>query len=177
MKKEKWYFIYMKRSGLTPTLYAITDKKKLKDSFLSERNPNLFVCKKKLLDSNEVINVKSSLGQRMLYDREFETSDDEGIHKVHLVVTEKEDIDSYTHDNKALEILGRNTNPELMCANDSITNALHTLLYYHVMSFVTGNDDPFLDGVSALPPKFFDSGYKIDRLGIFLMMYGDTMKK
>ena len=76
------YFIYMHGDKFTPRIYAITDKKELKDSFLSERNPNLFIAKKKKVTQEEKVSIMMNLTGRVLSNRGFVTKDEDGDNPV-----------------------------------------------------------------------------------------------
>ena len=163
----------------TPRIYAITDKKELKDSFLSERNPNLFIAKKKKVTDEEKVSIMMALNGRMLSNRGFVTKDEDGEKtEVILTVTEEEDIDTYSYsDEQVFEFINKFTNPIAECFKDSILEALHELLYFHIMKFYD-SENPFLDGIgSNRLPEIGNCKYTIDRLSAFLQLYGYTMKK
>lgn len=169
-----WYFIYLKREGLTPTLYAVTDKKKLKDSFLRERNPKLFFCKKKSLNKYEDLNVKEILRRRMLHKSFLITKDDIGKHEVKIVLTEDEELECYTGDSIALKEISKHVDYQMMYANDDLLKSLNTLLYFHILNTYENRDNPFLD---CNPTPIFDVNYSVDTLGLFIKLYGYTLKK
>ena len=173
MSDRTWYFIYKVNNDLTPFLYAITDKKELKDSFLSERNPN-FICKKNKVDKETEIELKKRVSQRILVKSAFETSDDDGIHDVYLTVTREEEFETFSHDNEILNIIEKNIDREFCYANKEISKALYQLLYFDFMKFIDYSD-PFLDGIGNDEIQF--SNYHFDRLGVFIELFGHTMKK
>ena len=173
------YFIYMHGDKFTPRIYAITDKKELKDSFLSERNPDLFIAKKKKVTQEEKVSIMMNLNGRMLSNRGFVTKDEDGEKtEVILTVTEEEDIDTYSYsDEQVFEFINKFTNPIAECFKDNILEALHELLYFHIMKFYD-SENPFLDGIgSNRLPEIGDCKYMIDRLSAFLQLYGYTMRK
>lgn len=172
------YFIYMHRNNFTPTLYAITDKKELKDSFLSERNPDLFITKKKKVTYKQKVYIMKELNGRILANRGFVTKDKKGeTTQVVLTVTESEDIDTYSYsDLQVFEFINRFTNPIAECFKDELLDALYDLLYFHIMSYYD-MENPFLDGISSFRfPEVGSCKYTIDRLAAFLQLYGYTMK-
>ena len=173
MADKTWYFIYKVNKELTPFLYAITDKKELKDSFLRERNPN-FICKKYKLNKESEIEVKKQIPNRILTKSGFETSDKNGKHNIYLTVTSEEEIETFSHDDDILNIIERNIDRELCYANTDVTKALYQLLYFDFMKFMD-YVDPFLDGVGNDDVPF--TNYKFDRLGVFIELFGHTMKK
>ena len=163
----------------TPRIYAITDKKELKDSFLSERNPDLFIAKKKKVTQEEKVSIMMNLNGRMLSNRGFVTKDEDGEKtEVILTVTEEEDIDTYSYsDEQVFEFINKFTNPIAECFKDNILEALHELLYFHIMKFYD-SENPFLDGIgSNRLPEIGGCNYMIDRLSAFLQLYGYTMRK
>ena len=163
----------------TPRIYAITDKKELKDSFLSERNPDLFIAKKKKVTQEEKVSIMMNLNGRVLSNRGFVTKDEDGEKtEVILTVTEEEDIDTYSYsDEQVFEFINKFTNPIAECFKDSILEALHELLYFHIMKFYD-SENPFLDGIASNKlPEIGGCKYEIDRLAAFLQLYGYTMRK
>ena len=173
------YFIYMHGDKFTPRIYAITDKKELKDSFLSERNPDLFIAKKKKVTDEEKVSIMMTLNGRVLSNRVFVTKDKNGEKtEVILTVTEEEDINAYSYsDEQVFEFINRFTNPIAECFKDDIIEALHELLYFHIMNFYD-TKNPFLDGIASNRlPEIGGCKYEIDRLSAFLQLYGYTMGK
>ena len=173
------YFIYMHGDKFTPRIYAITDKKELKDSFLSERNPNLFIAKKKKVTQEEKVSIMMNLNGRMLSNRGFVTKDEDGEKtEVILTVTEEEDIDTYSYsDEQVFEFINKFTNPIAEYFKDDILEALHELFYFHIMNFYD-TKNPFLDGIASNRlPEIGNCKYTIDRLSAFLQLYGYTMRK
>lgn len=169
---KTWYLIYMKRPGITPFLYAITSNKKLKDSFLRERNPKLFFCRKKELDKEgENILCLQSRG-KILTKQAFTTRNSDGNQEVELIVTADEDMGTYTHDTDILKIVSKFIDHEVCNVTDDILKALNTLSYFTIMNYVSEISDPFLDGVEVEEPF---NGFSFDRLGVFIKLFGDTL--
>ena len=101
------YFIYKNDKINSPSLYAITDKKELKKSFMEERKKSLFIVKERELNKDEFKDIMKNNSNYLLERRGFITkpsSSNSLLEKrceVYLTTTSYEEMDVYIKSNKA----------------------------------------------------------------------------
>lgn len=175
----KVYFIYLNDKINTPSLYAITDDKNLKNSFMEERKKSLFIVKQKEIDKKDYKNFISRHDGYLLGRRCFETksSSSELLKNravAYITATWSEEMRVHTSMDKVVLEISRFTDEYSGAFNKKILSALNTLLYFDVLAYkcdMTGNSSYLTSGFNYLPPNDF----RIDALGVFLYYYGYTM--
>ena len=172
------YFIYKHGQDIHPFLYAITDKKKLKDSFVKERKKSLFVVKEKDMTKEQFLQLCSQHGKYLLGKRGFETQSPfpelSSSSVIWLTTTDYEEMDVFTKEDTVLVSLGRYTD-DIACAfKKELLKALDLLHYFEIYKFVNDRRySYFVEGVDL----FSSENYRIDMFGVFLYLYGDTLDK
>ena len=111
MEMKKVYFIYKHDKINSPSLYAITDKKELKKSFMEERKKSLFVVKSRELSKDEFKQIMKESRSYLLGRRGFETKPSSSYSvlqkktTVFITATEYEEMDVFIKtDSVILEI-------------------------------------------------------------------------
>lgn len=172
------YFIYKHGLNFQPFLYALTDKKKLKDSFMKERKKSMFVVKEKELTKDEFINVCKHHGNYILDKRGFETKSPfkklSNTSVIWLTATDYEEIDVIKKEDTVLLELSRFMDNEAKAFNSDILKALNKLHYFEIYKFINEvqcHHSYFVSGVDT----FIAEKYKIDMFSVFLYLYGDTL--
>lgn len=172
------YFIYKHGDDIRPFLYAITDKKKLKDSFMNERKKSLFVVKEKEMTREAFLNVCKYHGKYLLGKRGFETRspfpDVSSSTIIWLTTTDYEEMDVFTKEDSVILSLGKFTD-DIACAfNKDLLKSLDMLHYFEIYKFVNDRRySYFVEGVDL----FSSDKYRIDMFGVFLYLYGETLDK
>ena len=174
------YFIYKHSENIHPFLYAITDKKRLKDSFMKERKKSLFVVKEKSVTKEQFLNICKNHGRYLLGRRGFYTNSPSSSFSaksiIYLTTTEYEEMDVITKEDTVILELGRYTDEDARAFNVKLLKALHELHYFEIYKFVNDyycQDDYFVKGISS----FSSNNYQIDMFGVFLYLYGHTLDK
>ena len=174
------YFIYKHGESFEPFLYAITDKKKLKDSFVKERNKHMFVVKEKELTKDEFTIICSNHGKYILGRRGFETQSHspnlQSKSVIYITTTFQEEMDVIEKDDTIFLSLGKFTDECAKYFNKKLLAALNTMYYFEIYKFVNEvycYHDYFVRGVDT----FTTENYKIDMFGVFLYLYGDSLDK
>ena len=176
------YFIYKHGKHVnTPFLYAVTDNKELKDTFIKERKKNMFKVMKK--------DIKKDDYKQFLYDhksyelgrRGFETRSSSSNNLlckkeyVYLVATGYEEMEVYVKSDTVILEIGKYTREYAQTFNKKILHALNKLHYFEIYKFrnreVYHYEDEFVSGV--IP--FEKDDFVIDSLGVFLFLYGNTL--
>jgi len=165
------YFIY--KITDTPLLYAITDKKDLKDEFLSTRRKNGFKSVKKDLTKEEWIRFTSIHSSYLLGYKWFKTKDEDGESTdISVVATRKEEGEVFNKSDIVFTELARFVDEEAIKFNNELLSALDVLLYYNVYKWDNTNKgiyNPFTAGVEN---RFLE--YEIDTFNLFLYLFKDT---
>ena len=175
------YFIYKNDKINAPFLYAITDNKKLKNSFMKERKKSLFVVKEKEMEKEEFKEIlkfhdKYLLGRHGFETKHVSSNKFEKSTNVFLTTTRYEEMDVFTKSDKVILEIGRLTHEYAKCFNTKMLKALDTLHYFEIYKFkndVFEDYDYFVDGVEP----FSINNNRIDSLGVFLYLYGNTLSK
>lgn len=177
------YFIYRHGKHVAePYLYAVTDKKELKDSFLLERKKSMFIAKKKDIDKSEYKHFIAEHSGYVLGRRGFETSTSSSSFNrthVYLTATAREEMDVYVNADRAVLEVGKYTKEYSRCFNSNILRALDTLHYFEIYKFRNNEefhyDDYFVAGVTQFS---LDSGaYVVDGFTVFMFLYGETIDR
>jgi hypothetical protein len=176
----KAYFIYRHDgNGINPYLYAVTDNKELKNSFIKERKKNLFTVVKKDLNQKDYKSFINEHHGYVLGRRGYETSASSSLSKIHVFLTStmNEEMDVYTKADMVILDVGRNTQEYCCCFNEKLLNALNILHYFEIYKFKNKEEylyeDYFVNGVQP----FRSDNYDIDSLGVFMYLYGHTLDR
>lgn len=177
----KVYFIYLHNiDGHSPWMYAFTDKKELKDSFIKERKKDKFIAVKKDITEDEFKKLKKNYSGHILGRRGFETKSSSSSSTkiiVKMTCTQAEEESVYTKEDTCFSVLAKYTDEISRYFNDELILALHKLHYFEAEQYekqnVIGMRDYFLEGL----PPFEITDYSIDYFGVFLMLYGNTLDK
>ena len=170
------YFIY-KHDQFSPFLYAVTDKKYLKKSFMEERKKSMFTAIEKIISKEEFLEFCKHHSKYLLGRRGFRTNSPSSFNNdaiVYLTATDYEEMDVVTKEDCVFLEIGRYTDEEAKVFNKDILKALNILHYFEIYKFVNDNHceyDYFVRGVD----KFTSENYKIDNFGVFLYLYGNTI--
>lgn len=175
----KVYFIYKNDKINNPHLYAITDKKDLKNSFMEERKKSLFVVKKKELEKDEYKEFIRNHSTYLLGRRWFETkpSSSNSLEKravAYITATQSEEMDVFMKMDDVLLEISKFTDEASIAFNTKLLHALNKLMYFEIKKYreiIYNTYNYFTDGVEYAPI----SDIKIDALGVFLYLYGNTM--
>ena len=178
------YFIYKHGKYVnTPYLYAVTDKKYLKDSFMKERKKNMFKSIKKDMSKDT---YKKFLYEHKSYElgrRGFQTNpaSSDNLYKkqqVYLTATGYEEMDVFMKSDKVILEVGKLTHEYAETFNRELLEALHKLHYFEIYKFrnreLYDYDPEFTMGVSSFNESY---DYDIDNLGVFIYLYGNTLDK
>lgn len=164
------YMIYRHGNDMHPFLYAYTDKKELRDSFLSTRKSKLFTSMKKELTKEQFTLFRRDHSSLELGKRGFETSSDSlGKTVIYITATAGEEMDVFINADRVFMELGKFTDPIAQAFNKKILKALTKLKYFEIYKMDNPNDF-FVSGVGSL-----SLDERIDSLSIFLYMYGETI--
>lgn len=172
------YFIYKHSDGLEPYLYAITDKKDLRDSFFQERKKSMFISKKKEITKDKYTIICSRYSQYILGRKGYKTKSFSSLNDteiVYLVSTNKEESSIIEKEDKVFLHIGQFTDEDAKYFNDEILKALDTLMYFDMYKYTNlmyNIDDYFTSGICIMPDK-----YKLDEFGVFLYLFGNTLDK
>jgi hypothetical protein len=171
------WFIYKHTANIHPFLYAITDDKELCQTFLETRRSDLFEAVKKDLKKEDYKyflrdHLSLKLGIKKFRTKSKKDSlSNESI--VEIVTTDAEEMDIFMRADETVLEIGKYTQKYPQLFNKKLLGALLTLHYFEIYKFCVDCDDPYLSGVDI-----FDwTTYKIDELGIFLYLYGNTLDK
>ena len=174
----KVYFIYLHGiDSFSPWLYAITDNKKLKDSFIYERKKDMFISKKKEMTKEEYKLFSASHSGHVLGRRGFETKSSSSLSRseiVYLTSTNAEESSVYTKEEEIFSLLGKNTDESAIFFKPKLLDALNMLHYFESMKFeniMTMRNDYFLEGVNHLK----QGEYRMDYFGVFMYLYGKSI--
>lgn len=172
------YFIYKHGENIHPYLYALTDKKKLKDSFIKERKKDMFIVKEKDISKSDFFILCKTHSKYLLNRHAFETNSPfKNISEkavIYLTTTDYEEMDVIMKEDKVILDISRFTDYEAKAFNKDLLIALNNLHYFEINKFANIHENNyFLSGV-----KTFDiSNYRIDMFGVFLYFYGNTLDK
>ena len=176
----KIYFIYKHGGLLQPSLYAITDKKKLKNSFIKERKKDIFTVKEKEVTKEELTMILRNHSSYLLGRHGFETqsmsSDLPKKCYIYLTTTFKEEIDVVEKEDSIFLYLGKLIDDDAKFFNEKLLKALNELHYFEIYKFVNQiymYNDYFVKGVEEI----YTGKYKLDLFSVFLFLYGDTLDK
>lgn len=170
------YFIYK------DSLYAITNNKKVLDSFLSERNPKLFKIVKHKMTRETYLYLIKDYHKYQLDFRQLETKSNIDIGrrkiKVAIVATEYEEMDVFLKADKVFTEIGEKLLEICEYFNEDVLKALETLHYFELYKFSNNftEQQHFYDGYYGMP-VFDIKNYTIDQLGLFIYLYGNTMQQ
>ena len=160
-----------------PYLYAVTDKKHLKEQFLKERKKDMFTAVKKDISSKH---YKEFLVKNHSYElgrRGYETSSPNSLLKreyVYLISTAYEEMDVFMKADKVILEIGKYTDEVARTFNKKLLVALHKLHYFEIYKFCNWDQyDYFVNGVEC----FKSDEYMIDSFSVFLYLYGNTLDK
>lgn len=172
------YFIYKHGNNIHPFLYAITDKKKLKESFMKERKKSMFVVKEKIMTKDEFLEICKHHGRYLLAERGFETSSPfpklSSSSVIWLTTTDYEEMDVITKEDVVILELGKFTDDESKAFNKDLLQALDKLHYFEIYKFINEvqcHHNYFVAGVDT----FTTEKYHIDMFGVFMFLYGDSL--
>ena len=168
----KVYLFYRLYRGLEPTLYAYTNDK-IKAGIFKQTRKN-FYAKEKDVSKKEWKQFQSESRDMALTAHEFVTKADIGIQKVLQVCTERE-LKTILLDKEKLLIneLNRYQFPVEIFAPE-IRELIEKVLRYTEVS-------NYFEKLMVYPGDMIEEEhpfqkYKLDELGIFLMLYGNTMR-
>ena len=170
----KAYFIYRVDTPYEPYLYAVTDLKELKKSFLRERKKGMFKSVTKNLTSEEWYEFYRDHNRYILASRGYYTKAENSSKSVFVIITSTmyEEDDTFIKADRALLEVGRHTDEIALACNNEILWALNELNYFEIYKFTNMTEhQPFLDGIS--PYELIDNN--IDAFNVFCMLYGDTI--
>ena len=176
------YFIYKNDKINSPSLYAITDKKELKKSFMEERKKSLFIVKERELNKDEFKDIMKNNSNYLLERRGFITkpsSSNSLLEKrceVYLTTTSYEEMDVYIKSDSVVLEIAKYTDEVSTVFNDKLTKALYKLKYFDVMSYKNSVFNVYNPYVEPLSYKDGTEIFRIDELGMFIYLYGNTMK-
>ena len=179
---KKVYFIYKRDKINAPVLYAITDKKELKNSFVEERKKSLFVVKKREISKDEFIELMKQHSSYLLGRRGFVTkpsSEYSALKKlevVYITATQYEEMEVFTKTDSVILDLSKYTDEISACFNRKLIEALYTLKYYDVVSYCNNMLNTYNYFTEPLVNVGEDCDYRIDELGVFIYLFGYTMK-
>ena len=176
------YCIYKKGNSISdsPFLYAFTEKKNLKDTFLEERKKDMFICKKHDITEKEYKELKSNHGSSLYLTRKgFRTSHTIGeMDIVYMTIILGEDMDVFTNSDKVISEIAKYTDPISRSFNKELLKALDTLEYFNIQKFSSTptDEDWFLRGVGDYASfDFKGADIRIDEFSLFLYFFGNTI--
>ena len=174
------WFIYKTIGGLTPFLYAFTNKEYLIKSFKEERKSSLFHIVKREMEKDDEFKEFQQIHHRLeLGRRGFYTSSPISLGSkeiVYLTATqEEEDSVSVRSDSIVFE-LGKNITDFSCSFNKELTMALANLYYYEIKSFCEASEYDLSEGefTSYIENKITNASF--DELEVFISLYGNTLK-
>lgn len=179
---KKVYFIYKNDKINSPSLYAITDKKDLKNSFMKERKKSLFVVKERELNKDEYNEIMKSSRSYLLGRRGFVTKPSSGYStlkercEVYLTATSKEEMDVFIKTDAVMLEVSKYTDEVSEVFNTKLMKALNTLKYYDLLAYRNNVYNTYSYFTQPLESTISSSDFKIDELGVFLYFYGYTLK-
>jgi len=172
------YFIYKHGPNIHPFLYAITDKKKLRDSFMKERKKSMFIVREKIMNKEEFLEICKHHSRYLLGERGFETNSPfpklSSSSVIWLTTTDYEEMDVITKEDAVILDLGKYTDDISVAFNKDLLSALEKLHYFEIYKFVNEVQcfhNYFVAGVDT----FSSSRYHIDMFGVFMYLYGDSL--
>lgn len=177
----KLYLIYKKTQDV-PILYAITNKKYIKDNFVNERKKDMFVVKSKEMPKDEITDFLNTNNRYVLGIRGFETSC-EVLGKVsrthvYLTTTVSEEMDSFIRSDIAILEMAKKTDSYSKYFNNKLINALNKLKYFEIYKFkeetYESYSDKYFENISAFD-NYHNGKYCIDSFGVFMFLYGNTI--
>lgn len=180
---KKVYFIYKRDKVNAPILYAITDKKELKNSFIEERKKSLFVIKSREISKDEFRDLMREHSSYLLGRRGFVTkpsSEYSGLQKtdvVYITASQFEEMEVFTKTDSIVLDISRYTDEIAACFNRKVMKALYTLKYYDIVSYrnnMLNTYNYFTEPLINVDDDNCD--YRIDELGVFIYLFGHTMK-
>lgn len=164
------YWLFLTKD--TNELYAYTDTKEYKDQFISERNMDKFICKKKLLTMDEVHKITYNYNELFLVRKKLRTKNEEGkLYELEMTITKLEYTCIMTEGYYLLlsSIYAYAWTPPNIF-NKEIQKSLEIIGYKYCFDEINGSSES-LKFMSARP-QFIKS---VDDLGIFIRSYGDTL--
>lgn len=174
------YFIYKHGPEIHPYLYALTDKKKLKNSFMKERKKSMFVVKEKTMERSDFLNICKTHSKYLLAERGFETNSPfrhlSSSTVIWLTTTDYEEMNVITKEDVVILELGKYTDDISRAFNTDLLKALDKLHYFEIYKFVNEvqcHHSYFVAGVDT----FSASKYRIDMFGVFMYLYGSTIDR
>ena len=162
LKTYKYWFFYKKE---TDELYAYTDVKEIAKLFKSQRNKNLFHCKKKEITKQEVRKLAEDENDKILSQCQLKYGDSGKIGNIDMVLTKTE---KFTIIRESADLISSSIykytwiNPFIF--NDEIFESLEVLDYVNCNKLINSGNVNYLD-------IFSDA----DELGIFLRNFGNTL--
>ena len=149
----KVYLIYRHGiNGFQPFLYAFTNDKKIKESFMKERKKEMFACTTKELTEKEYKRLCNHNSGYILGRRGFETKSSSSFNdktNVFITATMAEEISVYSAEDKVMVQMSKFIDYESRYFNSDILKALSVLLYFNIQKFtLNGLNDWFLEGLS-----------------------------
>lgn len=170
MKTIKYWLYYEISKNEEPALYAYTDDRKLKNMFENQRNMSMFKKVKKDLNIEEVNYLANEYQHNILVKSEIDVYDKKSLKwsSMDMVLTEMEKLDignmAIFLGDKGTLVDHASTNPLLF--NDEIKKALKTIGYNDIYFEYVSNNNFYLVKSFITP----------DLLGIFIRLYGHTLK-
>lgn len=178
----KLYFIYQiaNKAGVfdTPRLYAVTTNKKMMNTFLDSRYKDYFYTKKAEDVSRENYRTfRDTHSGYFLTETEFKTrsSEDVGIQKIKLIVTQYEDEQVFLNKEKVWEELAKHTSDYLDCFNDDLKKLLEKLHYYKIYEFYRVDQIQIPYGEPLPFDDYENIHLEFDEFSIFMFFFGSTM--
>lgn len=201
MTLYRFYLIGTKEHAFEkPILYAYTFDKQLSKSFAKYRNMDYFILEKTEIDKKEQIAIKSQFGKHQyITEGHFETKNPEDLGKNRIIVMipctmfEEEQV-LHKMDSVFYEI-GRtiNTDSFFRYLKPRYRKLLNTVGFQTIMGFYTiaasyETYNTTMDGITRSVNFVHDElmngrddfwlmdNLRVDQLGVFLELFGDTMK-
>lgn len=189
----KLYLYYIAPPGekidTTRYLYAYTDKKRYAESFEETRDMSLFIKKTKYIDGDdkEYKLFREKYVAAQLCRRTLKTCNDGIQSLVELVITNDEDVKTFTSEDKILEYIANKTE-DLSFLKSKYLKIMNNLNYFTLFMMKANeqyDEEVFIP--KSRSSYFYDGMYmeedagsydiKVDQLATFIYFFGKTLKK
>jgi len=151
-------------------LYAFTDNKSIAKEFQDERNMDLFICTKEILSHEEFMKLSMDYSDCRLRVCTLPIYNKKTFNKYETdyAVTLAEHCSIFTHANIYMDLYNHCwINPLIF--NDDLYNALTILQYTNIYQNIISQ--------KSYPVENANINLKPDHLGIFIHLYGKTLKE
>lgn len=183
MKVYLFYRFKENQKRVEPYLYAYTEKKIHKDTFLKTRNMEIFYMKEEKMKKFDFTRFQDIHQGKLLSDFSFITRIDEfptDSQHIHVVATIREGMQTHQISDSFFNLISREgIHDGVYALKKKYKKILSDMSYFSIMNWYGYDELPFLpiEQPKSLEYDLFnDKKIIIDEFQYFLQCFGDTMR-